>query len=513
MTTVFEIHPAIGIARVGVSQEFFLGPEPDGNPPTQYRDATGNLKRQAARFRLFQCERDHTNGRLLQAAEITPDQGTIAWQVHLVNRKAAALAFLNDQGDINTDPNRRRNRATGSDSTDRDLIIDPGSRSVIGSNQDPALFDTGKFKGTTVPLGEIRTDGSGRLIVVGGFGRSAAIPSGSALGNFADNDNWHDDTSDGTVTASVKFNDGRVENAKAAWVIACQPDFAPPISNLISLYDFLYDVAVTRGVLPAPPAKPAFDVDIWPILQRVMGYQWVNRNARQAHGRGRRADFSSTTWKDLGNPAAGQDLRQRLFSLLRNPGSDDQPPSNPAMPRLFSNGYPNDPFPLPLTKVQYQIITAWANGDFDPTRTPGAELLPDALTRVALQACAGGAFYPGIEAGRRLLDQRIYMQGEPFRVSPNALKPGELTQSMAVPWQADFFQCTWEDDAKMGWWPAQRPDDVLTGTPAQVKAWVRGINSMDEMVANWDKLGVVIETKQADGTVVFIETERKLPEA
>ena len=58
MATTFEIHPSIGIARVGNSQQHFVGPEPDTSPPTQYRDAAGELLRQAARFRVFECERD-----------------------------------------------------------------------------------------------------------------------------------------------------------------------------------------------------------------------------------------------------------------------------------------------------------------------------------------------------------------------------------------------------------------------------------------------------------------------
>ena len=47
------IYPPVGVARVGNSQdEFFIGPEvphPLPRPPGFYRDATGALKRQAAR--------------------------------------------------------------------------------------------------------------------------------------------------------------------------------------------------------------------------------------------------------------------------------------------------------------------------------------------------------------------------------------------------------------------------------------------------------------------------------
>ena len=57
MSISFEIHPTIGIARLGASDGFFIGPEPDEPPPSSYRDA-GGILRQAARFRIFRVERD-----------------------------------------------------------------------------------------------------------------------------------------------------------------------------------------------------------------------------------------------------------------------------------------------------------------------------------------------------------------------------------------------------------------------------------------------------------------------
>ena len=105
----------------------------------------------------------------------------------------------------------------------------------------------GSFKGNTVPLGEASTDANGRLIVVGGFGVSRSFPT-TAIDNFADNNNWHDDTSDGPVSASVHFLDGRPDQKvdKSAWVICCQPDFAPGIGNIVTLYDALVDQGITR---------------------------------------------------------------------------------------------------------------------------------------------------------------------------------------------------------------------------------------------------------------------------
>src|ERR1700691_587852 len=51
------IHPGIGIARIGNSQGgYFIGPEITTPPPQAadyYRDQTGAIKRQAARFRVY----------------------------------------------------------------------------------------------------------------------------------------------------------------------------------------------------------------------------------------------------------------------------------------------------------------------------------------------------------------------------------------------------------------------------------------------------------------------------
>jgi len=98
MGTAFEIHPSIGIARVGTSVRLFVGPEPDSEPPNRYRDGAGELLRQAARFRVFECERDD-NHVLLDCREVTPDRGTVEWTVHLANTKAAGPKFVQPPGD------------------------------------------------------------------------------------------------------------------------------------------------------------------------------------------------------------------------------------------------------------------------------------------------------------------------------------------------------------------------------------------------------------------------------
>src|SRR5215207_3579039 len=215
------IHPAMGIARVGNSpDEWFLGPETPGPhpmPPGGFKDATGRIKPQAARFRLYGLDE---NDRVV--AEVTADNADIRWTVHLANTKAAwynfdiALDIPQAKGlpaaplQAAPDPTRsdRRNEAI----TDRaSLRIDPGPRSLGGASANAdgadarARFDGGRFLGINVPLGELRTDEAGRLLVFGGKGESApAIPSTVAM-TFANNDLWYDDTSDGPVDATVRI--------------------------------------------------------------------------------------------------------------------------------------------------------------------------------------------------------------------------------------------------------------------------------------------------------------------
>ena len=82
-----SIHPAIGIARVGNSDEWFVGPEqPAVNPVPDggYKDQSGKIKKQAARFRVF-AKFDND--------VVEEYQGPVRWKVELANKKAAAFGF------------------------------------------------------------------------------------------------------------------------------------------------------------------------------------------------------------------------------------------------------------------------------------------------------------------------------------------------------------------------------------------------------------------------------------
>src|SRR5476649_1371612 len=85
------IYPGIGVARVGDSADgFFIGPEVAQplSPDDGFRDPTGALKRQAARFRIFGLDQ---NGKVV--AELTAREADIQWTVHLANKKAAWYQF------------------------------------------------------------------------------------------------------------------------------------------------------------------------------------------------------------------------------------------------------------------------------------------------------------------------------------------------------------------------------------------------------------------------------------
>jgi len=385
---------------------------------------------------------------------------------------------------------------------------------VNGPNQ-RASFDAGTFLGTPVPLGDMHSDRNARLLVLGGFGRSAS-PTNAALTTFANNDGWHDDVSDGPVTATVKFkSNGATVEAVGAWVIVGAPKFAPQIDNVITLYDTLLQVAVDKLGLKLP-AKPSFTKDIYPLLQRAIKMKWVSgmvahpmAHADELHPEheehhGEVTGPAHATLSAVIPPPGSASDRAAIFDKLRDPAL---PPTQPAgesdMPMIHSDFYPVE-VNQPLTKVQYGMMKKWKKGNFinDWSNPPAKSRLvtPAGLDRAALESCVGGAFYPGIEASWLLRD--TYTYSEPFRLDPTNLRAGDVTKQMAVPWQADFTDCAQEGE--LAWWPAQRPDDVFPETGGPQVPWTRNIvNSMSDMVQKWHRLGFVVKKGRK-----FVETER-----
>lgn len=122
---IYKIHPAIGVARVGDSPEsFFIGPEKPGDlgveiakdgaeTPIADHKAAGKIKRQGARFRVFEYDKDDTTGALTLKREITADDAQIEWKVDLVNRKAAFDRVILPGIDPEVAPKPRNTDLTG----------------------------------------------------------------------------------------------------------------------------------------------------------------------------------------------------------------------------------------------------------------------------------------------------------------------------------------------------------------------------------------------------------------
>lgn len=522
------IHPSIGIARVGNSEdEFYIGPEvlePPPQPPGFYKDSKGALKREAAQFRIYGY---NANGEVV--SELTSENADITWTVHVANKKAAWYQFQIAldipeaalDSPLKTDPSLLRN-STPVDidgvkrvPTRAELTIDPGPRSITGPNQSGSeyKFDSGKFFKTKVYLGELRTDDVGHLIFLGGNGVSASFLGPKVKPTtFANNDGWHDDISDGPVTAGVSI-DGRPIPVDPAWVAVGPPNYAPQIKGGRTLYDLLYHTFVQAGSLPFPQ-KISFTRDILPIFQRLTGLQWVNHGYATQFGPAGPYNFADPTLiarlADNSKEAANTEVRLQVFNMFREYVRDGKTPV--LWPWEYGDAMDVPPADTPrqnlaISATQYQMLSKWANGDFisdwDPNANPAPSTLndvplsqqPEMLDRAALSFCLADAFHPGCELTWPIRHATMYMS--PFRIrhrapddpEPNYGKqltqemvlkpdgalygqgPGTLTRWMAVPWQTDTASCRSGYYAGYGprydpfvptFWPARVPNHVLT---------------------------------------------------
>src|SRR5690242_16783288 len=90
--TYCSIFPKIGIARLGNSQEYFIGPESPGvalEPVGGFKDALGQINRQGARFRIYGFD----DAGVVVAELTSKNKVSINWRVSVANKKAAWHAF------------------------------------------------------------------------------------------------------------------------------------------------------------------------------------------------------------------------------------------------------------------------------------------------------------------------------------------------------------------------------------------------------------------------------------
>lgn len=242
-----RIHPGIGIARLGDSDEFYIGPEApgvvvdpggsDGPGPNggTYRDSQARLKRQAQRYRVYGYDAD---GKVV--AELTSDSGLVQsmqWRVHVRNMKAANYAF---QGAYLFDPDKLRNPSIqpGKKPIERDkLIIDPGVHTISSGQAGPVAMKgdifTGiekgslpgqlRFEGFTpkdiskevevtykaakdIELGQLRLDSKDRLLFIPAPGKGESVTTPKvALSNPSETVNPPNGPENGTNPLTNQF--------------------------------------------------------------------------------------------------------------------------------------------------------------------------------------------------------------------------------------------------------------------------------------------------------------------
>ncbi|RYD68101.1 MAG: hypothetical protein EOP58_01505, partial [Sphingomonadales bacterium] len=229
------IYPAIGVARVGSSDDYFYGgPEvtdPAPLPPGSYRDKDKRLKRQAARFRIYGV---NARGEIVRELTGKEPGAKIEWTVQLANQKSAWYGFqlALDIPEANYAPPTTLRNPSVADRTS--LAINPKPQVLKGAKARAKKFE-GQFVDMPVYLGEAMTDAEQRLTVLGGKGVSASI-NGSAAITFANNEGWYDDVSDGPVTAKVTLNGEEIQ-VIPAWVVVAPPNYGPQRKSVRTMWD------------------------------------------------------------------------------------------------------------------------------------------------------------------------------------------------------------------------------------------------------------------------------------
>lgn len=508
-----RIHPAIGVARVGNSEEFFIGPEVPGlDPDVSYKDGRHAVKRQAARFRLFGV---NAAGEVVR--ELTEADADIEWTVHLAAKKASWYVWNTsmDIPEATTVPLRNPNM------TDRGkLVIDGGERSIRPGDGRSPDFE-GHFLEAPLYLGELRTDDAGRLLVLGGLGRSFSptkkpiqpqVTNGgcgrSTCGDFEptfgpsiDSDEWTDDMSDGPVTARVEFQ-GRPLPVTGAWVTVLPPNYAPrTLRPFRTLYDVITEVMVDEGYVERPK-EVSFRAHILPVFTRLSDMQWVNEGQALDFGWGSPTDFHAEAMihRLADASAANAGFRNNLFQRFRNPAYLE--PEAGKLPFLLGDDNSNPSCSarqwLAVLPSTYEHLRQWARGEFvndlEVEHEPQslAELSPAhqayALDRAALESVEGDAFHPAPEL--QFIMRVPSMYDGPYRIrrvdygridwgpeltpeqalAPDGplqgAGPGDLTRWGGVPWQLDVARCggSYQEYVDMygpSIWPMRAPNGVL----------------------------------------------------
>ncbi|HEY5837706.1 MAG TPA: LodA/GoxA family CTQ-dependent oxidase, partial [Pyrinomonadaceae bacterium] len=99
-------------------------------------------------------------------------------------------------------------------------------------------------------------DDTGRLLVLGGHGNSGSFLYDDfgqpRINDYANNDGWFDDTSDGPVMARLAMYSPLVDRIRyidvefPAWVVCAYPAYVPEILDVVTMDDVIEDMAIRK---------------------------------------------------------------------------------------------------------------------------------------------------------------------------------------------------------------------------------------------------------------------------
>ncbi|CAG8505640.1 11783_t:CDS:10 [Dentiscutata erythropus] len=584
----FAIFPALNVARVGNSDEYYVGSEipgvyvGKGDESFLFKDSNNKVKPQAARFRIYGYDERHRPIReikLTDADACSDVKIKITWNVELANKKAAHTQFSGILKYKESDP--KRNAKWPYDRSTL-MAITRGSLSSDEEQKTKELtanvyrHSNNNNSGKELHLGKLILENTGSLLVIGGKGESGSVKDGALITQYANNDYWYDDTSDGSIDATVEIGIDStsmttIQNREGkSWILVAPPKYAPGIRNLVPLYQIISETQ--HPVDPEHPIDPevVFDLD-----NRVDPEN--PKMAFKGHGLHKQGDFLNPDMeKHLKNPRDNinnKDLRNNILSRVRIPkylassAEFNGQAYDYFMPPLSGND--GDTIPtapdtyLTVSRGQYILLQKWADGDFEEGKPPKEyyykfemndanypqyveckknykfeEIVPNVLDQIkclnkaALQWCVGGAFFPGIEMTYLSYDKNTFEEKYDFRINDKNIGPGDINAFMALPWQADFYECNTH------WWPAQRPDITIPYSDERKKDvekygvsldyfedWTRGFRTDEpnrgmpkwgdmDMANKWDRqvrnvlLGFIVEKQLEGENKAFFEVER-----
>jgi L-lysine 6-oxidase len=464
-------------------------------------------------------------------------------------------------------------------------------------------------------LGAVRMTERGELLVLGGLGNAGGPGNISGFGGA---DGWFDDVGDGPVLAEITTDDGET-HVLHAWVVTGAPKLAPELVNVTSLADTFIDVGVRQmGLCPALYRRPdhehhdghdhrhnhdnhegyqrdyvaCLERDILPIFRAMKEYRWVANVDAMVSVATPPFDLSDLSDENREN-------RRAIFRTFRRPEKGHRGIQQPELSRqhqqLFGeNGFPLMPLNsgdnsisntliekfMAITPTQYWLLHQWAEGKCVSRRDhpdAGRDWLwwASPLDIATAGNAVGEPMAPGIEVTWTMRNPDVLTPGDPFRIklqvedyrrsglSPSrdetlerdGCQPGDLTKRMAIPWQADFFDCSVQDvnfttphtnktisnatriplapTFYAYWWPPQSPFNVYSGARTAAEQLLdanaymgnsnlgqvlgqnvlyhRGLNSFLDSVVGWKYLGFILNTTTGplrDTFPFFVERER-----